>query len=198
MLLEPPQLKHLIYKNFLAYSSFYFTSFKLIHFIPNIRIKIITIPNITHSAIFIPVFGNCVFAVSLLIKFLLPLIWLSLFWLIIFCSRIEEFSSPDIPINNKHVRKIKRNFKDVQFVRCASGDKFIADEVFKNKLINEYGCDICDMESAGIALTCYKNNVDLVSIKAVSDSGSGGEYEDNVIGASEAIFKFANKVLELL
>lgn len=113
-------------------------------------------------------------------------------------AQYEEFSSPDIPINNKYVRKIKRNFKDVQFVRCASGDKFIADEVLKNKLINEYGCDICDMESAGIVLTCYKNKVDLVSIKAVSDSGSGGEYEDNVIGASEAIFKFANKVLELL
>ena len=62
-------------------------------------------------------------------------------------------------------------------VVCASGDKFVADEQTKRQLHEQFGADICEMESAGIVLTCNRNKIPCVLIKIVSDSISGG-YEE--------------------
>lgn len=60
---------------------------------------------------------------------------------------------------------------------CASGDKFVGDAAEKLWLHNEFGADICDMESAAILLTCDRNRVPCLIIKAVADSLSGGAAE---------------------
>ncbi len=62
-------------------------------------------------------------------------------------------------------------------VICASADKFIADKNRKWELHEEYNADICEMEAAGIVLTCNRNKVPCLLIKAVSDSMSGGAEE---------------------
>ena len=62
-------------------------------------------------------------------------------------------------------------------VICASGDKFIVDEQVKRQLHEQFGADICEMESAGIVLTCNRNEIPCILIKIVSDSISGG-YEE--------------------
>ncbi len=70
-------------------------------------------------------------------------------------------------------------------VRLASGDKFIADPVFKNKIISDFSADICDMEGAGIALTCTRSCVPFTMIKVVSDSADSGAeatYMKNKLG----------------
>lgn len=53
-------------------------------------------------------------------------------------------------INEKYKSFIKDNFKSLQFVNCASGNKFIADVNIKNELFNKYQCSICEMEALGI------------------------------------------------
>lgn len=62
-------------------------------------------------------------------------------------------------------------------VVCASGDKFIVDSGGKKKLHKQFGADICEMESAGILLTCNRNNIPCMLIKIISDSINGG-YEE--------------------
>lgn len=62
-------------------------------------------------------------------------------------------------------------------VICASADKFVADEEQKRALHRRYGAQICEMEAAGIALTCYRSGVPCLLIKVVSDSISGGAEE---------------------
>lgn len=59
--------------------------------------------------------------------------------------------------------------KPVKKVAVASGDVFVATEMQKKKLADQFECDICDMELAGLAIVCRRNNVPLLSIKVVSD-----------------------------
>lgn len=66
---------------------------------------------------------------------------------------------------------------ELRRVVCASGDKFIGDAAEKSWLHNEFGADVCDMEAAGILLTCDRNRVPCLIIKAVADSLSGGAAE---------------------
>ncbi len=59
-------------------------------------------------------------------------------------------------------------------VICASGDKFIASATEKSMLNKQFNADICEMEAAGILLTCDRNEVPCLMIKAVSDALTGG------------------------
>lgn len=68
-------------------------------------------------------------------------------------------------------------YPQMNTVDCASADKFIANPDKKRKLAEEFHCDICEMESAGIALTCLRNNVPCLLIKMVSDGIEGGAEE---------------------
>lgn len=85
----------------------------------------------------------------------------------------------------------------IQKVLCASADKFVSDEEIKNNLYNTYGTSICEMESAGVVLTCINNNIPFLVIKAVSD-GKGGvtEYKEMVKRASKSYIELIYKILE--
>ena len=63
-------------------------------------------------------------------------------------------------------------------VTCASADKFVGNQADKARLHKLYGADICEMESAGVLLTCRRNEVPCLLIKAVSDglTGCGEEF----------------------
>ena len=67
---------------------------------------------------------------------------------------------------------------DKKVVRIVSGDKFVDDNEFRDWLINHFGGEICDMESAGIYFACKNHNVPFLMIKAVSDSADDNANED--------------------
>ena len=57
----------------------------------------------------------------------------------------------------------------MKLVTVASGDVFVTSSEDKHRLAKEFGADICEMELAGIAIACERNNVPLFSVKVVSD-----------------------------
>ncbi|MBQ9276930.1 MAG: 5'-methylthioadenosine/S-adenosylhomocysteine nucleosidase, partial [Clostridia bacterium] len=59
--------------------------------------------------------------------------------------------------------------RPMRVVTDASGDKFISSSIDKNMLRDEFKADICEMELAGIAIACERNNIPLLSLKVVSD-----------------------------
>lgn len=89
---------------------------------------------------------------------------------------------------------------NLPLVRCASGDKFIINSKIKEELFKKYNADICDMELAGICLTCLLNNVKIISIKAISDTIYGGaeDYLKFAKEASEEAFDIVRLLLNKL
>ena len=87
---------------------------------------------------------------------------------------------------------------ELRAVSCASADKFVAGEEAKSALHTQFGADICEMEAAGILLTCKRCDVPALFIKAVSDGVTGGadEFEEMIGRASEVCVKVVLKVIE--
>lgn len=94
---------------------------------------------------------------------------------------------------------IVEKISPIQKVICASADKFVVDSDVKNNLYEEYNASICEMESAGVVLTCLNNNIPFLVIKAVSD-GKGGveDYNRMVKSASKSYIDLVYKVLEVI
>lgn len=82
-----------------------------------------------------------------------------------------------IPTTVNLVNKALEIEPTLKKVICASADKFVGSEEKKSQLYNMYKADICEMEAAGIVLTCNKNNIPCLLIKTVSDSITGGANE---------------------
>lgn len=92
-------------------------------------------------------------------------------------ARYLQYPSIYIPTTCDLVETAVRIRPELKVVVCASGDKFVAEERNKRDLHDEFGADICEMEAAGIVLTCNRNNVPCLLIKAVSDAMDGGAEE---------------------
>ena len=104
-----------------------------------------------------------------------------------------------IPCKNSLMDVVTSINPSIQKVICASADKFVVDGDVKDNLYKEYDASICEMESAGVALTCLNNNIPFVVIKAVSD-GKGGadDYKKLVMSASKSYIELIYKVLEVI
>lgn len=104
-----------------------------------------------------------------------------------------------IPCKNSLMDVVTSINPSIQKVICASADKFVVDGDVKDNLYKEYDASICEMESAGVALTCLNNNIPFAVIKAVSD-GKGGadEYRKLVMSASKSYIELIYKVLEVI
>ena len=87
-----------------------------------------------------------------------------------------DFSSPFIPADDN--RSSLFSSFDLPLVRLASGDKFIADPVFSEKIKSDFSADICDMEGAAIAIVCARSKVPFSMIKLVSDGADSDASED--------------------
>lgn len=112
----------------------------------------------------------------------------------------DNFDNNDFYIHtNDELRKIALDlYSDLKEVTCASGDKFIGDANEKRRINRVYSSDICEMESAGIALVCNLNNMPCIFIKTVSDAVSGGldEFHVQFEKSSEICFDIVNSILE--
>ena len=78
-------------------------------------------------------------------------------------------NSPYISADNRLIDQLLSLDDTIKTVVCASGDLFVSRKEDKEMLIKNFGADICEMESAGILITCLKNDVPCILIKSVSD-----------------------------
>lgn len=96
-------------------------------------------------------------------------------------SRHIEFPTVEL-ITDECLRDVAiSSIKGIKEVRCASGNAFVSDKEKKEELSNLYQADICEMEAAAIYLTCHKNGIPSLFVKAISDTLFGGaeEYKEN-------------------
>ncbi len=95
------------------------------------------------------------------------------------CEPARYLDYPDvyIPADSGLLERALKVEPKLKPVICASADKFVASAMAKTELHEKYSADICDMETAGILLTCNRNGVPALLIKAVSDSVEGGADE---------------------
>lgn len=59
----------------------------------------------------------------------------------------------------------------------ATGDQFIANSEYVQKLRNDYGAVACEMEGAAAAVVCIKYKTPFVVIRALSDKADGNAHE---------------------
>lgn len=83
---------------------------------------------------------------------------------------------------------------NLNYVRIASGDKFISENSIKNNLIKNHNCKICDMESAGINIVCENFNIDRIFLKCVSDNADS----DADINFKEIIKKGVYQYIQII
>ena len=68
--------------------------------------------------------------------------------------------------------------RPIRRVTVASGDKFVSSMESKKPLREDFCADICEMELAGLAIACERNNIPLLSVKVVSDKADEGALVD--------------------
>ncbi len=109
------------------------------------------------------------------------------------------FDDVALPADQTLLQKAKA-IKNFPAVRCASADKFVSDPVAKQSLHSNFGAEICDMESAAIAISCHFAGVPYLMVKCISDSLFGGpqEYCSTVMKATEGFFAVAEQLAETL
>ncbi|MDD6795236.1 MAG: 5'-methylthioadenosine/S-adenosylhomocysteine nucleosidase [Clostridiaceae bacterium] len=112
-------------------------------------------------------------------------------------GRYLNYPTVYIPTTKEILDKALKIEPSLRKVICASGDKFIADKGRKEQLHKLFNADICEMEAAGIVLTCNKNKVPCLLIKTVSDSINGGvdEFNKSVNESAKICIRITNKIL---
>ena len=113
-------------------------------------------------------------------------------------GRYLQYPDIYIPVSAELKEIALRVHHELVPVICASGDKFVSDEQAKRNLHEQFGADICEMEAAGIALTCNRNKVPCVMIKIVSDSIKGGyqEFLEMKNTAATICLEIVDKIME--
>ena len=92
-------------------------------------------------------------------------------------GRYPDYPTPYLPATPELVEKALAIAPELKKVTCASADKFVGRAEAKRALHETWGADICEMESAGIVLTCSRAKVPCLLIKTVSDAIEGGAEE---------------------
>ena len=82
-----------------------------------------------------------------------------------------------LPADEELVKRALQICPELKPVICASADKFVGNQADKERLHRLYHADICEMESAAVLLTCRRNEIPCLMIKAVSDGLTGGGEE---------------------
>ena len=72
------------------------------------------------------------------------------------------------------LRELLNNVANLREVTVASGDQFVSNSEVKGRLVKDFNADICEMESAGIIITCKSNNIPCLLIKLISDNADEG------------------------
>ena len=106
---------------------------------------------------------------------------------------------PDIylPAAEELVEKAQTICPELKKVTCASADKFVGNREGKERLHRLYHADICEMESAAILMTCRRNGIPCLMIKAVSDglTGGGEEYYEALQQCAEQCLEVTDRII---
>ena len=121
-------------------------------------------------------------------------------WLNLPRGQYPDQPSPYVYTDRELLSKALEINPSMKKVTCASADKFVDSPDAKRELHEKYGADICEMEAAGIALTCARNNIPFLLIKTVSDSLNGGalEFMAELRRVSAIGFDTADKIIRSL
>ncbi len=113
-------------------------------------------------------------------------------------GRYTELPDIRIPADPGLLELVKKTIPDIRTVGCASADKFIGDEAQKRNLAERFQCEICEMEAAGIALTCLRNGIPCLLIKMVADGVKGGakEFRSEFDAAAAEALRVLEKCVE--
>ncbi len=117
-------------------------------------------------------------------------------------SKVGEYEGFGVylPATKMFIDKALEIEPSLKKVVCASGDKFVEGYKSKRKLHKQFSADICEMEAAGIALTCLRNSVPFLMIKCVSDGAKGGsnEFNLNFNKAASICLNLTDKIIKLI
>ena len=115
-------------------------------------------------------------------------------------GRYLEYPTPYLPATPELVEKALTVAPELKKVTCASADKFVGRAEAKRALHETWGADICEMESAGIVLTCNRAGVPCLLIKTVSDAVEGGaeEFNREVERAAGVCLEIADRIIREL
>lgn len=109
-------------------------------------------------------------------------------------------SYPDVflPATPELVEKASALHPELKRVVCASGDQFVGTAEKKRALHERFSADICEMEAAGVLLTCLHNAVPCLLVKAVSDGLEGGveEYNQELNRAAELCLGIVDEIMQ--
>ena len=94
-------------------------------------------------------------------------------------ARYLDYPTAYIPASAALVERALSIEPRLKKVICASADKFVGKAERKRELHALYGAEICEMEAAGIVLTCNRSGVPCLLIKTVYDGIEGGAEEFN-------------------
>ena len=88
-------------------------------------------------------------------------------------GRYSDHDDKYFYLDDKLIARVLANIgKPIRKVTDASGDKFINNKLEKENLKDNFDADICEMELAGIAIACERNNLPMLSLKVVSDKAN--------------------------
>lgn len=112
-------------------------------------------------------------------------------------GQVDGHPSIFLPTDEKMLSAARTLFPGIKEVTCCSSDKFIGREEDKKDMHVTFSGDVCDMESAGIVLTCEANGTPCILLKAVADSLGGGarEFYDELRDAAAACLRVADGVI---
>ena len=89
-------------------------------------------------------------------------------------AQYPGFEDVYLPADADLVAAARAVCPELKPVTCASADKFVGIQADKERLHALYGARICEMESAGVLLTCRRAGVKCLMVKAVSDGLTEG------------------------
>ncbi len=112
-------------------------------------------------------------------------------------GQVDGHKSIFLPTDKKLLKKALEIYPDLKVGNCCSADKFVASAEEKSRLSKTFKGDVCDMESAGVVLTCQANKVPCLMLKAVADGlndGAKGFFAE-LKDASFKCFEITDKIM---
>ena len=115
-------------------------------------------------------------------------------------GRYAAYPTPLVPTTPALVEKARELFPELRKVVCASADKFVEGAEKKRSLHERFGADICEMEAAGVVLSCNRARVPCLVIKTVSDGLTGGaeEFSRQLKASAELCLAVADAIIRAL
>lgn len=115
-------------------------------------------------------------------------------------GQYADYPSVYIPCQERLLALAQEVYPQLQRVTCASGDKFVGDPAKKAALHQQFDAQICEMEAAGILITCNRAKVPCLLIKTVSDSITGGaeEFSAQVDRSAAICLQIAHDIIQRL